>query len=106
MTFSPDFDVHEEIDWTSAFTNCGFTREQQAIAATRLTNGLAEVVSSERRITELERELAALRTMVAGLVDHLNDRGAIDMETLNARIASALAKAAGHTSPPAIGPYR
>lgn len=103
MPLSPEFDEFEAIDWTFAFTNSGFTRHQQALAAARLERGLAQAAQASERVVELEAELARLRTMIAALVDYLAERGAIDMPAVAARIADAVAKASA--TPPA-GPPR
>ncbi len=106
MPLPPEFDEYEDVDWTVAFTTSGLTRHQQQLAAKRLTDGLAQAARAEARVTALEQEVARLRTMIAALVDHLADRGGVDMQVLDTRIADALAKAAGQPPPAGAGPYR
>ncbi len=100
MPLPPEFDEFENIDWSIAFTASGLTRHQQTIAARLLTEGLERAERAEKRVAELEAEVARLRTMVAALVDHLAARGGVDMLTLRTQIADALAAPAATPAKP------
>ncbi|HEY1958915.1 MAG TPA: hypothetical protein VGH28_25055 [Polyangiaceae bacterium] len=103
MSLPPELDELENVDWSVAFTTSGLTRHQQTIAARRLARGLEQAEHAEARARELEAEIGRLRTMVAALVDHLAERGNVDMVTLRTRIADALA---APTPPAPPKPYR
>jgi hypothetical protein len=90
MPLPPEFDEFETVDWSVAFTTSGLTRHQQAIAARQLERSVEQAERADKRAAELEAEVFRLRTMVATLVDHLAERGAVDMLTLRTRIADAL----------------
>jgi len=84
------------------------TDDEQRFAAARLEHCLLEATAAVAHVRALEIEVARLRTMVATLVDCLAEHGVVDMQTLAARIADALAKGEGKglAVPPAAGPYR